>query len=68
MEILVRMNTARPVGLCSLWGKEELARVWESPWGAQAGHAGQTSQQTLAGGKRRDPPTVTWQGGDLSLV
>ena len=44
MEIPVRMNTARPVGLCSLWGKEELARVWESPWGAQAGHAGQTSQ------------------------
>lgn len=38
MEIPVRMNTARPDSLCSLWGKEELALG--EPLGCQVGGPG----------------------------
>lgn len=68
MEIPVRMNTTRPVSLCSLWGEGGVSQGLGGPRGAQAGDTSQTALQILAGGKWRDPPIVTWQGVGLSLV
>lgn len=66
MEIPVRMNTTRPVSLCSLWGQGKLARAWESPRGTQAEDPSQTPLQTLVALARSEKPVDT-QGQGTSI-
>lgn len=65
MEIPVRMNTTRPVSLCSLWGRGSQPGPGRAPQGTQAEDPSQTPLQTLAGGKWRDPQLIC-QGGALA--